>query len=333
MAIKKEENLGERLVTLIELNKAKYELLFIIKDYELNNKNENKEYYQMMDLYKYTCSLYNKKLTNIDYVERLRMIDFFKSLNPKFSAGSNIFNMLLFDEKKIIYSKTLLDLGAIEFHLYNPNSNKVNIVDHVLSILNAKDEDEEEEEDTVNEEMVDNYMVSDFLNMLYKCVQDEITTTTDINDRKDLINFKYNIIFLFEVIETRNVLTNFSVPEYPNMACEIEVETTGISFEDYLDRFDSVLSTVLENNINAVLSNLAIGYYKDVDVLNKVYIKNVARLLCDKELLESVNLNVTNVKKEYLEAVSHGQEVIKDILLEIGNEVDQLPKYRKYRNI
>ena len=162
---KNKESKAEKLMSIIELNKAKNGILKEIKDLDMFGKINSRECNQLIELYKYTCSMYNKKMYNLSKKKKMDLLILIKDLIPDFINNKSILSMINLENQKLVISKTLIDLGGVEFHLYNKeNPNRINLMQHIMNILNIENNDIEEV--SVNEEVVNNYMVSDFLNML-----------------------------------------------------------------------------------------------------------------------------------------------------------------------
>lgn len=273
-----------------------------------------------MDYFEFIYSISRKKLAQITEKEKLEILELMNDLNPSTLNTVNFKEILNFSEQGITLRKTAFDCGLPFLTMYTPKQPINSIIQQLFGI------DTEESQEDINGELVNSYMVSDFINSLYHFIQNTYSyDTVEEEERKLLLSWKYKMIFLFSNLESRALLTRFSIPEYPYFTSNVEIRTTGLTEEEYRDNLNSVAIDTIMSLLSSACQNK-----EKIGLFNTILLKSLAALLNNKELNGYFMLDYN---KEANDEIKEKIDEMNQILIETQESAVQYQKQRKYPTI
>lgn len=290
---------------------------------EYENKQDFEEYAVLVNHFEFMCSISREKLAQVTEREKSEISELIGDLNPSVLNTDSFKKILNFDEKSIILKRTVSDCGLSFLTLYISESS-IQPIDSMYQELFGI-EAEENQEDT-NGELVNSYMVSDFINSLYHFIQNAYSyDAVEEEERKLLLSWKYKMLFLFSDLESRALLTKFSIPEYPYFTSNVEIQTTGLTEEEYRDNLNSVVIDTIMSILCLICQNKG-----EMNLFNTILLKSLAALLNNKELGGYFILNYT---EEATDETKKRIDEMNPILIEVQESAVQYQKNRKYPTI
>ena len=94
----------EKLFSLIDFSKSKFELLNKMSQLELNDI-DNEEYVELLNYYRLVCETYNKKLNSISDSEKIELYEKMASINPKAFMVMPFEKLIELDEQHILLNR------------------------------------------------------------------------------------------------------------------------------------------------------------------------------------------------------------------------------------
>ena len=297
-----EKELLDKTLDIIELNKKKKELLNEIANLDFLCMKQTEDYYNYADLYKKTSSLYKSKIDNISFEEKVEIEKYILDLNPIFGNPISFSHTISStNEQYITFRKMFIDFGTKLLQLY-VNKPKAPL-EYVFSLLGINI-DSSSINVGIDEELVNDCMVSDFTNVLYSEINQFLDCNLSSENREMLTRLKYNVIYLAPDVEKRALLTGFDIPKNPHLVDRDTIYETGLSYQEYVTGLDMVMVNWLEALIDNCLHHSDLNYIP-IDLLNLVFIKAFGSTLDDYELLDCLKADYNNVcSKNYIDAVS-----------------------------
>lgn len=288
-----EENRVDFLLSLVELNKIKLDTLNKMAYYEYKNLKDSKDYIDLIELYKITCSVINNKLKKKTYEEKIELRNDLLRLNN--SVGEEINFVLLLDyveDKDLVLKRTLVDLNTDILRLYHDTEEKsVQNISFVLELLGFNVIDDNPKK--INADLVNSCMVSDFTNVLLMQIEKYSELTSDTEEYYyQLSSMKNHLIFLTPNIENRMLITNFAVPNEPLLSDKLTIETTNLTVDEYLKKFDIVMINWLEKLLNYCFYKV-LEKNKKISLSDAVFIETLSNCINDKECLSYLLTELT----------------------------------------
>ncbi len=323
-------NDADILLSIVELNKQKLNILLQMQKEEEINGVDSSNYIQLIDIYTLICDVLHKKLIGLSPEKRQKLLSIMEDFNRNKFVTDHILQVTNLPEQKLVLVRTISDLGSSFFHLYpNHNNNRLSYLQKFFEQLGVVVKKDNSESELINTDLVNEYMVSDYSNMLLQVIEERISKTKDLEEKKQLLGLKYHCIFLLEALEYRMLITNFSLSNYPHLIDAITVETAGITIQEYLNEFDLIISSSLENMVEKYAYKI-MQTKRSLNLVSKIYLQVFSSLLTDKDLLECLK-----TEKSFL--IGLEDEVVKKII-EMNQILDQGEKadysyQRKYPNI
>ena len=297
-----EKELLDKTLEIIELNKRKKDIINLMSGLDFDDKTDTDDYYNYINLYKRTCSTYNKKIEDLDLEDRYNIEHYILELNPVFNKQRPFSHILSSsDDKYISFRRMFIDLGSKLLLLYvnQPKS----ALQQALSLLGLSIGDYEMQTD-IDDDYVNGCMVSDFTNVLYTEINRFLNCNLSKENKELLMKLKYNLIFLAPPIEQRAIITGFDIPNVPHLVDKDTIYDTGLNYQEYTTELDSVMSRWLEALIHSCLNNTNFNI-KSLDLLDIVFIKAFASTLEDYELLDYLQVKHNNVNSvNFINAVN-----------------------------
>ena len=284
---------GEKLLDLVEMNKAKLNILSKMRELEVNGDADSKEYRDLIIVYEAAASIYKKKVIKLTDDEKNELNSTLYQLNENKIGDCDLEQLLNLDDKRLALWRTLLDLNCSLLCLYEKNENRTsNIKKSILTMLGYESA---EEKTQINAQAINDFMVSDYINSLYNTIDREYQDTFSCIDKNLLLKWKYNLIYISDDIENRALMTRFSIPKYPRLVNELTIETAGISATDYLNEFDKIITEMLENVIVIMIKQIVKDEKHKADVFKIIMFYALIDLLCDKEVCESLIIQLDDM--------------------------------------
>lgn len=288
----------EKLLSLIEFNKIKSKLLSKMMDLEINNKVDTREYQELLNNYRLTCEVYNKKIISLSETDKKDLITNLNTLNPKLLDIPPLHEILEQNSNYLVLLRTILDLTNHNLLNFYQNKNQVeNLRNRLYKILGLEEEKETEE----NSYAINSYMNQDFINLLFLVIDSHAKDEYVPEFKSELLNWKYSLVLLFSIIENRILITNFSIPETIKLVDTFSIEAMGITVEDYIKSFDSTISTIMMNIVNR---NLLVDNKNNFD-LELIFFETLTKLLNDKEYVSIIELELrTYIDNKLLSSIN-----------------------------
>lgn len=264
----------DTLLSLVELNKVKYNILTKMKNLELKNGINTKEFKELINNYKLTSSFYNKKLLNINEDDKMELINIIALLNSDKDTSNSNYNyadLLNSDDKILVLRKTTLDLGHSLLLIYN----KLELPGFLGYLFDQQTSE-------VDSEMINKLMVSQFNHELISSINDAINTLQFNNE--ELMLWKYNLIFLYKEIEERVVNNDFIILKDINYVNINYVSNYGLSKEEYIDNADVNFAEWLSKLIISTVRKAQKDKNLDINLIDILFIDTLANLITDKDV-------------------------------------------------
>ena len=326
-----ERELLDKMLEIIEINKNKKEILNNMADLELNGMSETNEYINLINLYKRLASNLIKIIREIDINDSLIITRTISRLNPVLYQAITFDDILdKADDQYLSFKKLFVDLGAKLLVLYKEDAQdqlKKEIA-YVCALFGIDVSDEDEIE--VDTELINDYMTSDFTNVLYSEIVKLLNfANISLENKKELLKLKYNLIYLAPNIESRAIETAFSIPDVPRLTDINKIIDTGIDYSEYLNKLDGIMIELLDFLVNNCL-HMSNMNNKSLELIDLVFIKTYASTLNNSELLDLISLDKTNVNsKNYIIASNLIEEALNQSRIEVKNN----SKIRMYGRI
>lgn len=315
----------EKLMSLIEINKAKYNTLKQLRDIELDKSIYDKEYINMVNMYEMICRTHKMKVASIEEEERIDFSNIIQDFNDLASHSIYIDRILACNEKELAILKTLIDLNSLVFQLYVPRKNeRSNKINNIFNYFGLNEEKTGIQE---NVDLINDFMVSDLTSTIMDVLQKEIDNSDSYTKRKQLLEWKYNVLFMFNNVESRFLMTKFSLPEHPKLISDVVIKTAGISEREYLDKLNIPMTGSLESLIKSTVADIYNNGSK-LTLLNEIFIKTYINLLSDKEICDSLYINTNLLPGDMDEYQLEEIEKINNIILLTAERADK-KDYRK----
>lgn len=325
--MKKEKKItkADNILSLIELNKKKQNILNQMKKLEYHHKENTSEFIDLITVYEIICATINKKLLSINEKEKNELMEIITSFNEKKEITS--FQKLIeYGSQEIVIKRTIVDLGAKLLILFKNDNRKNNMINQIYNFFGIYEDEEKQE---LNEELINDFMVSDFNNTILSNVLKRLENTTKISERKQLLDFKYNLLFLSPNLEERALRNKFLIQTKPSLVSEISIETTGLTSTYYLDYIDSLMANWLDLTIQSVLNKLVMNKNTKLELIDLIFIESYIDLLTDKEICDVISLGYLENTNENLKETI---DIINEKLMNANTTTDQ-EKIRKYPTI
>ena len=276
------ETNADILLSIVDLNRSKAHLLEQMRNLELANQTENLA--QLIDVYELICGTINQKLKRIDFRRKVELSNVLVDLNQSLCESNMAFEvdlcaMLKGSEHERIIFRTLFDLwnGEIPLEFYESFGRIENDFIQMLSHLGIQIEEETmpyEDVKTINQ----------YIQTIYFVIESNLRQPgLSPKVKKELLQLKYNAIFLFDVIEERQLMIRFSPSKEPALTDQTSIETTGISLKKYLKHLDNTMM---------VLLNEACSKFNNEDtnlnMLDKIRLQSCVVLLSNKKTVLNV---------------------------------------------
>lgn len=299
------------LLKLIRYNKSKLEILNKMSDLEISNSESN-EYNDLVRLYKQIYKLQHQLLYSIEPDEKTELIDTIYYMNRSMNCGIELSEILVQSDEYIVLLKTLNDLGIPLLQLYE-----------------LSDIEQFGEEISNFLLLINEMIVHDYSNVYYYLLQQEINTNElSENDKNKYIKLKYRWLFLFENIEKRILLHNFTEPNTPELIDLDTLKTHNLDLPMYLDTIDEIFSNIVIEYINNVSSG-----YIEIDDINRLLIKTYLNMITDYSQINKEEFYVTEVSNEELEKINSQISIIYSMFRDVNNQKIDYNKIRKYKII
>ena len=326
-----EQELLDKMLEIIEINKNKKEILNNMADLELNGMSETNEYINLINLYKRLASNLIKIIREIDINDSLIITRTISRINPVLYQSITFDDILdKVDDQYLNFKRLFIDLGSKLLILYKEDAQdqlKKEIA-YVCALFGIDVSDEDEIE--VDTELINDYMTSDFTNVLYSEIVKLLNfANISLENKKELLKLKYNLIYLAPNIESRAIETAFSIPDVPRLTDINKIIDTGIDYSEYLNKLDGIMIELLDFLVNNCL-HMSNMNNKSLELIDLVFIKTYASTLNNSELLDLISLDKTNVNsKNYIIASSLIEEALNQSKIEVKNN----SKIRMYGRI
>lgn len=322
------KTLADKFLLINKLNKQKLNILLRMAKLEYENKQDFEEYVALVNHFEFMCSISREKLAQITEREKSEISELIGDLNPSVLNTVNFKGILNFSEQSIILKRTAFDCGLPFLTMYASESNMQPINSMIQELLGIEAEESQKD---ISGELVNSYMVSDFMNSFYHSLQNTYSCdTVEETERKLLLSWKYKIIFLFRSLESRALLTKFSIPEYPHFTSDVEIRTTGLTEEEYKTYLDQQITELLKLSLSKILTDICNSNHKKIDLLDLITLKSLCYLLYDKNICNYFSLDYTEEAKE---ETKRGIDVVKQILIDAQKPEQNYQKNRKYPTI
>lgn len=322
-----EKTIADIFLSINQLNRQKWNVLTEMKNLEFNNGSDSKEYIEWIQIYEMICSVQRKNLSRLTKEESKQIQELIIDFNPSIDE-KDLLQLLRLENQSLILNRTLADIGNTRLILYNYTNDAVNSLTNFLSQI-IKLSDQEESELVIDEESVNQYMVSDLMNILYQTVQELLAEDISMKEKEELLSFKYKLMFLSRTLETRALITKFSIPNYPNLTTNTEIQNTGLAVEEYIDGLDlSILSYI--KKIMYKLNESLYTEKKEILLLDTVILRALLSLLNNKDFYENIIINRSEGLPSYIEEQI---EMVMEIIEKAQNPQKDYQKQRKYFTI
>lgn len=162
------QTLADKFLLINKLNKQKLNILLRMAELEYENKQDWKEYVALVDYFEFMCSISREKLAQVTEREKSEISELIGDLNPTVLNAVNFKEILNFSEQSIILKRTAFDCGLPFLTMYASESNMQPIDSIIQELLGIEAEESQKD---INGELVNSYMVSDFVNSFYHSLQ------------------------------------------------------------------------------------------------------------------------------------------------------------------
>lgn len=327
------KTVADKFISINQLNRQKLNVLLKMLELEEIGKIDSPEYIKYIEIFELICSIQNKNLGKIGLEEKEEIKEIIKELNPTMFNRMKLETLFQSNNDFLILKRTLIDLNLPFLVLYYPGKTQPMQLTNYLHQLIGLFTPEEKLETTVNKELVNEYMTSDFMNVFYNTIENlSNSDTTNEEQRKQLLTWKYKSIFLSSDLERRALMTKFLIPNYPNLVNDITIETTGIKAKEYIDSLDNIIFGLIDSIITDILNK-----EKEKEEINKIFdlfsvvlLITLITLLNDKELCNSFMISY---QPETKTSMKNTVDMINKILKEAQDSNSNYQKQRKYPTI
>lgn len=270
------------LLKLIKYNKSKLEILNKMGDLELNN-NKTKEYNDLIGLYKQIYKMQHQLLYSIETNIKKELIDTIYYMNKSMNYPIELSEILVQEDDYLVLLKTLDNLGEPIMQLY--------------SLLDVEQYGEEIADFLL---LLNDMIIHDYSNVCYYLLKQEINNEElELNDKNKIIKLKYRWLFLFDDIEKRCLLHNFTEPKKPQLVDLDTLKINNLDLEMYSETIDEIFSNIVIEYIN----NISSGYL-ELDDINKLLLKTYLNMINDFSQINKENFYVMEETQEELEKIN-----------------------------
>lgn len=329
----------ERLFSLIDFSKSKFELLNKMSQLELNNI-DSEEYVELLNYYRLVCETYNKKLNSISDSDKIELYEKMSSINPKIFMVMPFEKLIELDEQYILLNRIKIDLtnGDI-IKIYNSNKNNngaiINVNNGTIEnflhrMLGIKEDTEEKEESSYNSSLINSYMCYDFINAFFSVINKVYKKTDSFELKEELSILRNKLLVLSSDLEERVLMTNFIVPQHLKLVNKISIETSGMSLDEYFKTFDSFITNYIEQIFLENLKRNNRNFRID-----SILIETLSLLLNDKEYIEILELELNSNLDSLIGSEQRRKNIEMLLNILIKNKVNKVNnhKTRKYTKI
>lgn len=291
------------LLGINKLNSQKLKVLLEMSNLESCGKRNDKDFFELLDIYKMIYDVQKQKIFNLDYSIIQKLTDIVYSINPNIKKDDAVEEFFNNSDKYLIIKRTLIDLGESPLLLYKTNSSILDFFNNLfnnigLSMNSSGNENE------IDSKSIDEFMVYEFFNNLLSFIQRKIEKVSNDEERKALLEIKYRLIFLVPDLEKRALLEYFLISDEFVSIDTITIETTGIQSDKYNQDFNYSVACYLGKLIGKCLDK------NDFNLLEELLISTMIVLLNDKFYQQILNdiersaaiYDVTLVKEIIIEA-------------------------------
>lgn len=323
-----EKELLDKMLKMLELNQRKKGILDTMASIELEKGIDNEDYHSFISLYKRVYNELNDMIEMLDDKEKILIRNNITTSNKEINRPI-IFSdaAIKKDDKYLEYRRILTDLGSKFLIIYNDSINDIakNQILNALAIYGI--ELDLEEENVIDGEQVNNYMCSDFDNVLYtetiKLLEKNYITSIQ---KKELIRIKYNLLFLSPNLEKRALETSFYISSIPKLASVDLIYESGIRYTDYLSYLDAIMSDLLEKRIKTQMLFSKV-YGTSIALGDLIILKAYASILNDPELLDCITVGDNTL---YNLGYANTRCIIENALKDSKSNAKNNAKIRKY---
>lgn len=296
----------DKILDILKLEKTAEKLYEHLAQLEIENKINSKEYKEYVEFISYTRKFINKYLNeitlndkelieytdNLMHIFRLEDVDFIIQLiiNKTNNAQIRLINDLTYlaVDRKAIYIEDVLE-DSKTFYDDEDEDEDIDLLDEI----NQEYNDKMYEIDKLNDILLSNIMMD--------YVIDLIENEKDIELKKELIYFKYRLIYLFRYLETYLIKK-----EQPITYTHIYFDLLKLNFNKDSLLFEDEILEAIKYNIEYELEELI--NFKDSEIKDKftlleyklriIYIKTRLSMLYDQDTIAYFDHIKELIKKE-----------------------------------
>lgn len=295
----------DKILDILKLEKTAEKLYEHLAQLEIENKINSKEYKEYVEFISYTRKFINKYLNEITLNDK-ELIDYTDNLMHIFRLEDVDFIIQL-----IINKTNNAQIRLINDLTYLAVDRKAIYIEDVLEDSKTFYDDDEDEDidllDEINKEYNDKMYEIDKLNdillsnIMMDYVIDLIENEKDIELKKELIYFKYRLIYLFRYLETYLIKK-----EQPITYTHIYFDLLKLNFNKDSLLFEDEILEAIKYNIEYELEELI--NFKDSEIKDKftlleyklriIYIKTRLSMLYDQDTIAYFDHIKELIKKE-----------------------------------
>lgn len=295
----------DKILDILKLEKTAEKLYEHLAQLEIENKINSKEYKEYVEFISYTRKFINKYLNEITLNDK-ELIDYTDNLMHIFRLEDVDFIIQL-----IINKTNNAQIRLINDLTYLAVDRKAIYIEDVLEDSKTFYDDDEDEDidllDEINQEYNDKMYEIDKLNdillsnIMMDYVIDLIENEKDIELKKELIYFKYRLIYLFRYLETYLIKK-----EQPITYTHIYFDLLKLNFNKDSLLFEDEILEAIKYNIEYELEELI--NFKDSEIKDKftlleyklriIYIKTRLSMLYDQDTIAYFDHIKELIKKE-----------------------------------
>lgn len=285
------------MLDLKEFNSKKHKIIMQMMELE-STCNLKNEYNDLIKSYEVVYWYINKELAKYSKERKAEILEKIFSINSNIGGYIPFMSILENKDNKLPLQRTVMDLGATFMNLYNGDNTHRAAKNILMQMLGVDDTEEIEEK----KEVINSYMIDDYVNMLLSVIMNDIKAIDNTNVKKLLLKLKYNLIYISDTLETRAINTKFLIPDKPSLVSEVLINTANISKDEYLKKCDIVFSDLLEKQILQAVDKVYSKNLNTIHYLDHILIRTYANLITDKELcnylvLEPTDAMLPNIKR------------------------------------
>jgi len=272
------------ILDLLSINKNKIGILNKMLELELDGKKDSQDYVNFVNLYKRVNSSLTEKINTFNYDKETMVHDIFR-YDSRLAKEVSLGEIISSDEVKLLsLKKSMTDFGLPFLELYA----KSNVVKY--------DDINIESENEVNANLINHYMVSDFTNLLFYEIQECIRSNElSLENKKELLKYKYNLIFLVPNLEIAAIKSNFEMFEEPKVANKQSIINAGMNYDDYTSYLDNALYEKLSFTVYKALFD-AIKYDIYISPIDILIVRACALKINNIELLNKLDVGQTDIE-------------------------------------